>query len=465
MRKSLVALALACAFPAAFAQSNLTVYGILDVGFEMLDAGSESLTRLQGSGMWSGNRFGIRGSESLGAGYSAIFTLEGRFSLDTGSVTYNESVFNCRLSGSTAAPVCPGVQIVPGTAIATLPPTSPTYQAVLGGLNAVNQAILQGNTTVNGAGALFDRQSYLGVVTPYGALLAGRMYTPGYEILNKFNVMGDASALSFGQGYSIPAIRMNNALQYRAELKGFSASLFYSFGGSELLRSERSTPPTDGDDMYGANLQYNTTNWGLGAGYNQNKVVPYATQVAGTPESKDGLETINFGGWFGISNFKFYAQYMKRKNDNPLLTPLDIQNLVISTGGNVAAISAALSGVQFQQFDVDGMRGLAGPIDAEAYHFGVSWQFSPASTLYGVFNYAKDTARSAWATQDAEVDHYGVAYQYAFSPRTSLYAVVAFMKNSDQGRLSPSSAGYTSGFATSFGTDTSAYQLGMRHTF
>ena len=78
MRKSLVAIALACAFPAAFAQSSVTVYGILDAGVEFLDAGNESTTRLQGSGMWSGNRYGIRGSESLGGGYSAIFTLEGR---------------------------------------------------------------------------------------------------------------------------------------------------------------------------------------------------------------------------------------------------------------------------------------------------------------------------------------------------------------------------------------------------
>jgi len=50
------------------------------------------------------NRFGIRGSEPLGNGYSAIFTLEGRFSLDTGSVTYNESLYWCQL---TSAPPLP----------------------------------------------------------------------------------------------------------------------------------------------------------------------------------------------------------------------------------------------------------------------------------------------------------------------------------------------------------------------
>ena len=63
MRKSLVAIALACAFPAAFAQSSVTLYGILDAGIEVLDAGSTTATRLQGSGMWSGNRFGVRGSD------------------------------------------------------------------------------------------------------------------------------------------------------------------------------------------------------------------------------------------------------------------------------------------------------------------------------------------------------------------------------------------------------------------
>ena len=155
--------------------------------------------------MWSGNRFGVRGSENLGGGYSAIFTLEVRFSLDTGSVTYNESVFLVPAVRRDHASCVPGVTVVPGTAIATLPPTSPTYQGILGGLNALNNTLLQAITTINSAGAIFDRQSFAGMVTPYGAVLLGRQYTPGYEVLNRFNVMGDASALSFGQGYNTPA--------------------------------------------------------------------------------------------------------------------------------------------------------------------------------------------------------------------------------------------------------------------
>ena len=456
MRKSLVAVALACAFPAAFAQSSVTLYGIVDVGIEHLDVGNVNGTRLM-SGISQGSRWGIRGSESLGGGYSAIFTLESRFSIETGSMTNNDAVYWCRAVGSSATAVCPGVGLV-----TPLPP--PAVPAVVGGLSAVNNALLQSITTVNSAGALFDRQAWAGLVTPFGAVIAGRQYTPGYEIINKYNVMADQTALQFGQGFTTPQIRANNALQYRAELKGFTLSLMYGFGGSEGLRNERVNPPTDGDDFMGGNVQYNTSNWGVGAGYNRTNVVPYATQAAGTPTKRTGLETINVGGWVGFGAFKVYAQWMQRTNDNPILTPGDLQNLIVSTGGNLAAISGILGGLQIHPTDMDLMRGFAGPTDSDAYHLGASWRFGN-STLSAAYNYAKDTARSAWATQDAKASHYGVAYFYNFSPRTALYGVVAMMQNGDQSRMSLSSAGYTTGWTTAFGEDATAFQLGMRHAF
>ncbi len=456
MRKSLLAVALAFAFPTAFAQSNVTLYGIVDVGVEFLDIGDESTTRLA-SGMSQGSRWGIRGTEVLGGGYSALFTLESRFSIDTGSVTNNDAIYWCRPAGSTANAVCPGVKLV-----TPLPPT--LAPVVVGGMSAVNNALLQAITTVNSAGALFDRQAYLGVVTPYGAIVGGRQYTPGYEIINKFSVLGDQTALQFGQGYNTPQIRANNALQYRAELKGFTLSLMYGFGGSEGLRSERATPPTDGDDFMGGNVQYNTSNWGVGLGYNRTNVVPYATQAAGTPTQKTGLEQLNLGGWMSFGDVKVYAQWNHRENENPILTPADIQNLIVSTGGNLAAIQGILGSLNLHPHDMDLMRGLAGPTDSDAYHLGASWTIG-SHVLYGTYNYGKDKARSAWATQDASASHFGAAYFYNFSRRTALYAVAAFMKNSDQSRMSLSSAGYTTGWTTGFGEDATALQLGMRHAF
>jgi len=461
MRKSLLTVALACALPAAYAQSSVTLYGIVDVGIENLDVGSLSGTRLQ-SGISAGSRWGIRGSEDLRPGWRALFTLESRFEADTGSSTNNNSLYWCRANNApaTAPTVCPGVTFVTTPPAVQVPPVA--QPTVAGGSNAVNNALLQAITTVNAVGALFDRQAWGGLVTPVGGFFLGRQYTPGYEILNKYNAIGDQTALQFGQGFTNPAIRANNAVQYRIELRGFTASLMYGFGGSETLRNERATAPQNGDDFMGGNLQYNTTNWGVGAGYNRNNVVPFNTGTA--PQKRTGLEMFNAGGFVGFGPVRLYAQYVKRDNENPILRPEDIQNIVISTGGSLAGINAILGGLQINSFDMDTMRGLVGPTDSVAYHGGISWRFGN-STLYGVYNYGKDDGRSPWATEDAKASHYGVAYFYEFSRRTQLYAAAAFMDNSGQARMSTSSAGYTTGWTTAAGEDARALQLGIRHSF
>jgi predicted porin len=136
-----------------------------------------------------------------------------------------------------------------------------------------------------------------------------------------------------------------------------------------------------------------------------------------------------------------------------------------ATPAGALATQALLSGLQLHPGDFDLMRGFAAsPTDSDAYHLGASWTFG-ASKLYGVYNWGKDSGRSEWATQDAKAAHFGVAYFYNLSLRTALYGVAAFLKNSDQSRMSLSSAGYTTGWTTGFGEDASAYQLGIRHLF
>ncbi len=154
MRKSLLTVALACAFPVAYAQSSVTLYGIVDVGIENLDVGSVDATRLQ-SGISAGSRWGIRGSEELRPGWRALFTLESRFEADTGSTTNNGALYWCRANDApaTAPTVCPGVTFV------TTPPAVPSTG---GGAARRSSAVrmqsttllLQAITTVNAVGAL-----------------------------------------------------------------------------------------------------------------------------------------------------------------------------------------------------------------------------------------------------------------------------------------------------------------------
>src|SRR5512139_723066 len=99
MKKSLIALALMGAFSgAAVAQSNVTLYGILDVNYMWQElptnVGTTAAPRIQqesvdgiNSGHQSGNRWGLRGTEALGGGLNAIFALEQGFTLDNGQAT------------------------------------------------------------------------------------------------------------------------------------------------------------------------------------------------------------------------------------------------------------------------------------------------------------------------------------------------------------------------------------------
>lgn len=76
MQKKLIALAVAgLASSAAFAQSNVTIYGIVDIAYTHSSSGSSKSTGID-SGGWSSSRLGFRGTEDLGDGMKAIFTLE-----------------------------------------------------------------------------------------------------------------------------------------------------------------------------------------------------------------------------------------------------------------------------------------------------------------------------------------------------------------------------------------------------
>jgi len=85
MKKSLFALAAVTAFAgAAQAQSSVTVYGILDVGYSAFNTRasvsgvgtSNQVSSLNATGSQNSSRIGFRGVEDLGGGTAAFFTLE-----------------------------------------------------------------------------------------------------------------------------------------------------------------------------------------------------------------------------------------------------------------------------------------------------------------------------------------------------------------------------------------------------
>jgi len=87
MKKSLLALAALGAFAGvAHAQSSVTLYGIIDEGFNInTNSGGKHLYNLS-SGVLQGSRFGLRGAEDLGGGLKAVFVLENGFDVNTGAL-------------------------------------------------------------------------------------------------------------------------------------------------------------------------------------------------------------------------------------------------------------------------------------------------------------------------------------------------------------------------------------------
>ena len=97
MKKTLMAAALAGASAFAInahAQSSVTLYGTLDAGLVYLNNSGAGSSYSEGSGNVSNTYWGLRGSEDLGGGLHALFTLENGFNLNNGANHESGSQFN-----------------------------------------------------------------------------------------------------------------------------------------------------------------------------------------------------------------------------------------------------------------------------------------------------------------------------------------------------------------------------------
>jgi len=264
MRKGIVALAVLSAFSgAALAQSSVTLYGIVDVGYQWNEAptnvgttaapriSQESWNAING-GYQSGNRWGLRGSEGLGGGWNAIFTLESGFNIDTGT---------------------------------------------------------QGQSSASASGGrLFGRQAYAGLSSGLGTLVAGRLATFSSGT-GDFDMFGRVDPFSTGFGLaslgstfiSANSLRVDNALAYRSpKFAGFQAGVGYStrIDGAE-------TAPQDTN----ISAFISGLSWELGPFY---AVATYdqLNNIGSNPDQKH----LQIGGVFTIGPFSINAAYADQSN-------------------------------------------------------------------------------------------------------------------------------------------------------
>jgi predicted porin len=263
MKKSLIALVVLGAFSgAALAQSTVTLYGILDVNYQRNDPEVGDATNGLNGGHQSGNRFGLRGSEALAGGWNAIFTIEGGFSIDTGT------------SGQSSSACVPASPVDPANPC--------------------------GGSTQD---RLFGRQAWAGLQSGFGSLVGGRIasLSSGTGSFDMFASV-DPFAAGFGDSglqstfSSFDALRLDNSILYRApNWAGFTFGASYSFNasGSENGGSGNNV------DVIGLG-----GSWSAGPFY---AVVTY--DIFDIPGASDDQTHLQIGGTFDFKIVKLHAAY------------------------------------------------------------------------------------------------------------------------------------------------------------
>jgi predicted porin len=405
--------ALALVSNLALAQSTVTIYGIVDGGISNVSGLKNGNSTAVVSGIMDGSRFGFRGSEDLGGGYKAIFTLENRLELDTGSVS------NRPPSGSQLPD-----RMSSAAALGLNPALAPVVAAA--------SASIGGTVGVNLAGNLFDRQSFVGLITPVGAITLGRQYTPAYLVGATFDASQTQSSLAVGQAGSFPPsfdIRLSNTVQYGIKVDNVTAALMY--GAGEVAGK------TSAGRFYGAMGIYKGNGYSAGVGYN-------------TKNNEFGQKSLTnsvVGGTFDVGPGTLYGQFATVKDENPSNLSAIGTSITAATGS--AAIGSAIQAAYTNAFKQD----------ANLMHVGYKLT-SGVNTWVVAYNKYDDKQAA-----NADTVSYGVTYSYALSKRTSLNAVLVRFDNKGQGQSAPGQAGFLGGVTSAAGVGSTNVALGINHKF
>ena len=422
MKKSLLAIAAIGAFAsAAQAQSSVTVYGILDVGYvggtSRISDSSKANTAGYNNGTLKStvnqfgqsaeqtSRLGFKGTEDLGGGTSAFFTVE--------------------------------FQLFP-------------QEQTLSGNN---------NLTNNNAG-LVNRQTFIGLKkNGIGQTAIGTQYTPIFNAgavtdPGQYNNMtgnviysSSTSVTSAGAGVNNTGFtnRTTNTLSLKSDkFAGFSASAIYTLNNRNSSQITTATSTTGGE--------LNASGWGLGVDYSYNKF--YITAAYQAFKQVTDANT-------------HVSAWTNAQANGATLAPVTL------TASSTGALSGQGSNVQDNQFyagttyDFGILKAYAQYVSRKATStVNTNFYSKRSAEQIGVRSYITPTVE-AWASAGlgrytsygansptANFNGWQLGSNYYLSKRTNLYAIYG------QTLTSTASA---NNVTTSSGINN--YAIGVRHTF
>lgn len=256
MKKSLLASAVALLSTTAFAQSSVTLFGVIDTTFQRASQAGAHVNRLNGVGGNQFSRIGFRGVEDLGGGLSAGFVLDAGLNVDSG------------LGGATSA---------------------------------------DNQTSVAASGLTFNRRATVSLFSQsLGELRVGRDFVPTYWNLTVFDPFGTAGAGSVNNlaqsaltrvSTVQTAVRASNSVGYfLPSLGGLYGQAMYALGEN----ASNAPNGTRDDGRYVA----------LRLGYAIDALNLAASHGKTTLASGD-VTTTNLGASYQLAGTKLMAQYFR----------------------------------------------------------------------------------------------------------------------------------------------------------
>ena len=413
MKKSLIALA-AFAATSAFAQSSVTLYGIVeataDIGYSKVTntvvtnaagvvtantrAETKNNFRIQdGSDQGTGtSRIGFRGTEDLGGGMKANFLMEMGIRIDDGCVTL----------GSTAA-------------------------------------CANGGGSAESGGAVFGRNAWGGISGGFGEVRLGR------QVLGSFGVQANSwsagSSLGLydagaGTAPAMGGVRFSNAIRYLSPtMGGFKASVMLAApetGGPTSTANTLTGVTSTANRRTGVDLALEYANGPayVGFGYNLRDAAGNNTNTgAGTSVNVGKITGYTLGGSYDLGVVKPF---------------LNITRENTKAGGVAAGVVT----------DAD--------TTARAWSVGLRAPIGAITVIAGVGRVVTSNVTTATllpnATSEAKRNAYQIGAQYALSKRTLLEA------NYGQNKLN-STAVSNALVTTRINDKVSALNVGLKHSF
>ncbi len=416
MKKSLFAIAAVGAFAgAAQAQSSVTVYGIMDVGFQgvttrapysssNLSQVKTNATRFTGEGSESTSRLGFRGNEDLGGGTRAFFTAE--FQLNPTDQT---------LSGSSG----------------------------------------------NG---LFNRQTFVGLGQKgIGQAAIGTQYTPVHLAVARTdpgqanNMLGNviyAVNASTGSGQTAVSytVRYNNALTFQTDrFSGVQVNGIYvnndstsnAFAAQSINGTAYPAAASTGvvnNTAYGLGLNFtgiNKLNVDLAYQTSRQKSVAggyylaTATPASAVPLSVNAVnnflgQNLNMTQYYGAATYDFgiltaFAQYLSAKyeSSNNLGTFNQRTAQQIGVRGNVTKTIEGWASAGSGRYNANlgnsfaSVYGYGNQVaNFTGYQVGANYWLSKRTNLYGIFGSTQVSSTSINASEGGS--SYGVGVRHTF---------------------------------------------------